>query len=243
MAEPNTLKEYCLQNKKKVKALLIQELDDSLDLIEIIKGMRRKGILSINGVIRVYDYKLQMKDNSLILLIASQDEYDTLINKKIIRILGYRIKILPHELSIKSVISTDFDFQLPINLILCKTFEVLRPLLTDYMIIELERLKSKLSLFNEINGVIIPFFERRQQSRNFIFLIVTNKTVGNALIKQAKDEWTDGRKIQKAENDMVVVSKLRENDLEVFTFGKYDKVIINKDIDELNLISTHLHHE
>ncbi|KAG5674232.1 hypothetical protein PVAND_004212 [Polypedilum vanderplanki] len=203
--------------------------------------MKRKGIMSIHGIIRVYDYCLQIRDSSIILFIASKDEYNSLINKGIIRILGQRIKIIPHELLMKTVLSCETDIHLPTNLMLYKTCEVFRPLLSDYLILELERFKFKMSQYEDLNGMVIPFFERRQQSRNFIFLVMAKREVGNELIKYAQRNWTDGRMICKADNALVVMSKIKEMDFRQFEFGKYNKVMMNKEIDEMNFISTNLH--
>ncbi|KAG5675209.1 hypothetical protein PVAND_005133 [Polypedilum vanderplanki] len=138
MVEPNTLKEYCLQNKQKVSILLVQELDESLDSIELIKGFKRKGMLSICGIIRVFDYGKQIKDSSIILLIASKDEYQSLVNQKIVRIMGLRFKIIGHDLVMKTVISTKINAPVPDNLIIFNALEVLRPRLSDYLIVELD---------------------------------------------------------------------------------------------------------
>ncbi|KAG5677142.1 hypothetical protein PVAND_006924 [Polypedilum vanderplanki] len=92
------------------------ELDESLDSIELIKGFKRKGMLSICGIIRVFDYGKQIKDSSIILLIASKDEYQSLVNQKIVRIMGLRFKIIGHDLVMKTVISTKINAPVPDNL-------------------------------------------------------------------------------------------------------------------------------
>lgn len=240
MEDTNRIERYCMENKGKAKILLLQELDGSLDSIELAKGLRRKGILSVNGIIRIFDYENQINDSSLLLLIACEEEYFALIEKGIIIILGNRIKIVPHDLIMKSVINIDNDLPNPTFYMLSKTFEVWRVSLTDYIIMELERLKTKVPKFNDIKGMIIPFFERKQKSRNFIFLIMTNKIVGDFLVQYAQKEWKDGREVKRADTSIVIISKSLEKELEKFKFGKYNKILMNEHLEELSLISTHL---
>ncbi|KAG5685031.1 hypothetical protein PVAND_014234 [Polypedilum vanderplanki] len=241
----NNLEEICLKDKQMVHVLLCQELDETLDLIELVKGLRRRGILSINGIVRVHDYIQNISDTSFLLFIASKDEYFALILKKAFRILGQRIKVISHDLIMTSAINSNIQnqHQFPIYLMICPTFKVLRLLLSDYLIMEMERLKKKVPNFNEIKGVIIPFYERKQKSRNFIFLLVENELAANSLKKHSNATWEDGRFVREAHNSILVISKSREENLMAFQFGCYNKMIMCKELDDINMISTQLYVE
>jgi hypothetical protein len=235
-----SLSEIVRAEKEKVHVLLVEEEGSQLDLIEIVRELREQSYISINGIVRVYDYAKQIADSSLLLFVACESEYYKLVEAKKIKLSGqiYRVK----KLALISDIAIDcYESEcLPINLLISGMFPVLRPLLSDYLVMEGERLKTKVPDFKKINGIILPFFERRQMSRNFAFLIVKDKKSSEELIVEAHLNWKDGREIRKAVSSIVVVHKDAEKTLKKYKAGKFSRLKMSKEVNDLNFLSANL---
>jgi hypothetical protein len=239
-----TLAELVRADKEKVQVLLVEESgEQQLDLIEIIKGMKNEGLTSISGIVRIFDYKKQIADSSLLVFIASESEYRTFRKAKTVKISGQQYRVKNLSLSIDYAIEDYESDSLPNNMMITGMFPVLRPLMSDYILMEGERLKSKVPDFSKITGIILPFFERKQITRNFAFLMVSDKQTANDLIVWAKFNWKDGREIRKAVSSVVVIHRDAEKTLKKYKSGRFQRLRMTKEVNDLNLLSANLWRE
>ncbi|KAG5675211.1 hypothetical protein PVAND_005135 [Polypedilum vanderplanki] len=105
---------------------------------------------------------------------------------------------------------------------------------------ETERLKGKTPKFDDIKGVVIPLYYRKQRSRNFMFIIMASSKSALLLQEHSMNQWNDGRCIEIADNSLIVYSKSLEQDIQELRVGKYKKLHMSVELDKLNFISTQL---
>lgn len=231
------LERHVRATKEVIHLILIQELDSTIDLIDMLSKLRKIGLRSVCGIIRIYDYINRIADSSLILFVASEFETRLLIDTRIVAIKGQRVKVIPHDLVMKSVLNSDNIINNAYQLMLTGTFCVLRPILTDYLIMEMTRMRQRVPDFLKINGIYVPLHMQRQTSRNFMFLFMDSATSALELQLHALKSWKDGRKLNRATNSLLVLSK--SNEYVLGNVVEQNKLIINNnDLQKLNFLST-----
>lgn len=191
------------------------------DLLEFVSGLRSEyNIHKLVGISRVTSYIQQQQSDTLIMVVASSDECNSLLEMRSFFVNEVTYVCLQNELTLETVTVPSTSARLPSTSLIYGINVVYKLWLSASLQDELCMLKKVLprGYFSKITGIFLVLDKQTQISRNFYFLTSLNNETSNYIMNLLN--LSAARSVLQAEKGLVV---LRREDLIIL-----NKHLINK---------------